>query len=451
MARARRNLCAILLCLALPGLSATAQEAGTPGAPPRWSDLHEAVFRLPPPAGAEGRVLRASDAAGLAAALEKATGGETIRLAPGEYGRLALDGHDGRAFQFSRPVTVTSDDPAAPAVFTSAEVAGVTGMVFDGLVFDYRYAAGDKTIRRAFRFTGSRDLTIRNALFDGDLAQGLSEVDDGYGAGFALTVQNNTDVTLAGNEIRGFKKGLATGGNTNIAILGNEIHALRMDGLTVTGTKGIRIEGNYFHGFLRAPEAKDHSDMIQFWTQGSTRPSTDIVIRGNLLQAGDGGHTQSIFMRNELVDTGRAGREMFYRNVTIEDNVILNGHLHGISIGEAEGVTIRRNTVLRDPRLLARTAKAEAKAIPRIRVNPASLDVDIEDNIAFMLPQVRPGWKIAGNLKAQDMAPTQPGFYDALFLPRPPGSAGGLAALTWLMVRPGSPADKPGLGADLMR
>ena len=71
--------------------------------------------------------------------------------------------------------------------------------------------------------------------------------------------------------------------------------------------------------------------MIQFWTSGTTSPSTNIVIRGNILDSGDGGWTQSIFMRNEMVDTGGAGDAMFYQNILIEDNVIYNAFIPMVS------------------------------------------------------------------------------------------------------------------------
>ena len=53
-------------------------------------------------------------------------------------------------------------------------------------------------------------------------------------------------------------------------------------------------------------------------------------------------------MRNEMVDTGGAGDEMFYRNITIEDNVIYNAQVHGITVGETHGLTIKNNTILRN-------------------------------------------------------------------------------------------------------
>ena len=64
--------------------------------------------------------------------------------------------------------------------------------------------------------------------------------------------------------------------------------------------------------------------------------------------------TQSIFMRNEVVDQGLAGANMYYQNVLIENNIIYNAHTHGITVGETIGLTIDHNTALTEPGLRTR-------------------------------------------------------------------------------------------------
>ena len=96
--------------------------------------------------------------------------------------------------------------------------------------------------------------------------------------------------------------------------------------MTFSNIDGVLIENNYIHDFRGSPGSGDHCDMIQFWTAGTTSPSTNITIRANVLDIGNGTATQSIFMRNEMVDTGQAGTEMYYKNVVIEDNTITNAH-----------------------------------------------------------------------------------------------------------------------------
>jgi hypothetical protein len=423
MSRPRPGLPALLLGLLLAGAAAAAGDDGA---------------------------IRVGDAAGLAAALAGATGGETIRLAPGDYGRLTLDGQGG-GFAYDRPVTVTSEDPAAPAVFTGLDVRNAANLTFRTLTFDYVAREGDSTKITPFRIADSRNIAVIGSVFDGDVARGGDPAGRGYPAGRAFQSADNTGFDFLGNTVHTFWKGLGIGRSTDVRVIGNDFHGLRSDGMNVNAPQGILIEGNHFHDFVRAPDTGDHADMIQFWTTNTTRPGTDITIRGNLMQAGEGGQTQSIFLRNELVDKGQAGPEMFYRRITIEDNVILNGHLNGITVGATDGLVIRGNTILRDPALVRRGERTDDRHVPRIRISKIATGVTVADNIAPALPEARPGWQVTGNLRAQDTWPTRPGHYADLFVERPAGGAEGLAARVPLKVRPGGPADRPGLGSSLMR
>jgi len=436
MSRICCRLCALVLCLVLPGLAATAREV-LPLTPPKTD---------PVAVGSQEMAVRVTDAAGLAAALRTATGGETIRLAPGDYGRLDLDG---RAFSFKRPVTVTSDDPGAPALFTGLNVSGAANIRFETLAFDYRWTAGDALSIAPFSIRDSRNMAVIGCTFEGDIARGGGPAGIGHAAGRGFRSADNIGFDFIGNTVHTFWKGVGIGNSDNVRVIGNNFHGIRSDGLNVTQPQGILIEHNHFHDFERAPDSEDHPDFLQFWTMNTTRPGSDITIRGNLFDVGGGaGGLHSIFMRNDQVDKGLAGPEMFFRNVLIEDNVILNRHPHGIVLGATHGAVIRGNTVLRDP---APGDRVAAKYIPRIRIAKESTGVVVQDNIAFALPQPQPGWRVEGNLRAQDMSPAEPGFYATLFVPRPPGSAEGLVGLTRLMVLPGSPAARPGLGSSLMR
>ncbi|WP_208734635.1 right-handed parallel beta-helix repeat-containing protein, partial [Corallococcus praedator] len=139
---------------------------------------------------------------------------------------------------------------------------------------------------------------------------------------------------------------------------------------------GVVIEGNRLHDFRASPTSADHPDMIQFWTNGTRTPTRDVIIRDNVLDIGNGTATQSIFMRNDQVDRGEAGREMFYRNVTIEDNVIVNGAANGLVVGETDGLVVRNNTVLRGEGV--RKDGVGASETPLIKIADKSVGVVIE-------------------------------------------------------------------------
>lgn len=377
----------------------------------------------------------------LEGAIRAAAPGTVLRLAPGEYGRLAMQGGGGTK---GAPLTLTAADPAAPPRFDRMDLRQVAYLTLDGLDLEYRFARGDKLTLRPFTVLGATGLTLRRLRIDGDRPTGVSPVDDGFGTGFGLSLRDGTDLLVEDCEIADFFVGLHASRSRGVAVVGCNLHTLRMDGLKFAGIEGLRIEGNRIHDFNRSLDSQDHSDMIQIFTEGTTRPSRDVLIRNNLLSSGKGWYTQSIFMRNEVVSKG-GGAEMFYRNVTIEENVIANAHLHGITVGETEGLTIRRNTVVRN----ARSEGAQKNAAlwtPMIRVAERSRDVTIEANVVAKIIgyENQPGWTVARNMLVQDVSRIQPGFYETVLTGDPSDPAG-------LRYRAGGPLDGAGVGASRLQ
>ncbi len=378
----------------------------------------------------------------LAAALSSATPGTVINLAGGDYGDLTLKNTGGAADQ---PITLRSADPAAPAQFDTMALRGVQHLVLEGLTFDYRFGPEDRSNLRMFQISESRDITLRNNLFDGDMAQGISDEKDGYPNGFGLSLRDVKGAVIEGNEIRNFYRAMVTSQSSDLLIKANDVHGIRSDGMDFAEVVRVRIEGNQIHDFNRALEATDHADMIQFWTNGTKTPSTDITIRGNILNSGAGWYTQSIFMRNDVVDTGKGGPEMFYRNITIEDNVIINAHLHGITVGETAGLRIMNNSVIRNARSQGKDDNPGLWT-PQIRVAPTSTEVVIAKNVTSKITgyDTQADWSVADNYLIQDRFPAQQGFYDQVFVAARSGDPTNLASFAYLS---GGPLDGVGVGA----
>ena len=375
-------------------------------------------------------------------AVALAAPGTTLVLAGGDYGVLALTGTGGSA---AHPLTLRSADPAYPARFSQMQLNEAHDLVLEGLVFDYRFSPGDASHFRPFEIIRSRDVTIRDALFDGDVARGVSAADDGYGYAFALGVQMSEGVTIERSEARGFMRGFVFSESRAVTLRRNDLHGMRSDGMDFVQVQDVLIEDNLIRDFASSPLSGDHPDMIQFWTTGATAPNTDIMIRNNVLSAGAGWYSQSIFMRNELVDQGVAGAEMLYRNVTIEGNVIINAHLHGITVGETAGLTIANNTLIRG-RGVQGTEDPSGPWTPRINVAAGSSDVRILRNVvpAIAEYQLRPDWVVTDNFLIQDQRTSLPGFYDAVFVAARTGNQSALASFRPV---PGGPLDDTGLGA----
>jgi hypothetical protein len=363
-----------------------------------------------------------SNAAELQTALKNATGGETILLAAGDYGTLQLI--DGKTkydvtHSAAAPVTIRSADANQPAVFTGLDLRSTSGFSLENLTFDYTYKPTDENWTAPFSVSKSSDITIRGCTFDGDVAVNRNAIDDGYGFGIGFSAIGCTNLVFEDNTTYTFHRAARFDNCDNTVVRGNDVHSMRMDGIVFAQMQGVLIEENHLHDFKRSPSSADHADMIQFWTNNTTRPSTDIVIRGNTLDIGTGDYTQSIFMRNDLVDQGLAGPELYYRNVLIEENTIYNDHEHGITVGETAGLIIRNNSVLHANG--ATEGVSGSVSVPKINVAGPSTDVTIQNNLAGVVagndPATRPAdWTVENNLIVQDSDEALPNHYGTTFI-----------------------------------
>jgi hypothetical protein len=375
--------------------------------------------------------------------LDAAVPGMVLELAGGAYGAILVRGVAGTPEQ---PIVVRSADPAHPAEFSGLSLHEAENLVFEGVVLNYTFKSGDPPQAQPFRIVGSRNITFRDVVFDGDVAQGVSEADDGFPTGFGLGIMDSAQVTVEDCTFRDFLRGLVVGRSSDIVLRGNDLHSLRSDGMNFAQVEHVVIEGNHIHDFRRSLTSADHPDMIQFWTNGTTEPTRDITIRDNVLNSGNGTGTQSIFMRNDQVDRGLAGYELYYRNILIAGNVIINAHLAGISIGATDGLVISNNTLIRNAHSAAGIKNAKM-TVPGISTASVSRNVQIVRNVTNAIGgyEKQPDWVFADNFYIQDLGRRGKGvFYDLAFVDARTGNPQDLGSFSYL---PGGPLDGKGLGA----
>jgi PKD repeat protein len=390
-----------------------------------------------------GDILSVSNAQELRKALVDAKGGETIKLASGDYGQLDLKtaATFGVKAIYDNPVTITSADPDDQALFSGIDLRGVKNLTFDNVIFESNYT-GSSTWVSPFTVSGT-GITFRNSLFEGKLASGTGdETADGFATGKGLLVRGgSSDILVENNQFTTWETAINMGGVKNIQIIGNELHSNRKDVMQFSSVNNILIEDNYMHSTNRSKDSGDHADMIQFFVRGGA--SENITIRGNTLDIGDGDTTQSIFMRNEAVDQKGAGYEMFYKNLTIEENIILNKHVHGITVGQTDGLVIRNNSVLD-----AHPANTSHVTTPQINVKSESINVVIEQNVSAGINGYRDqaGWTVLENARLQNKDVNAPGHYEGEFLT---SSMGGKAST--YIVDPGGTIAQMEAGASRLR
>lgn len=408
------------------------------------SDVAEDMPPVEPPSdpvGTQDGIL-VSNAEELYAALAKAQGGETILLEGGDYGSFNLGTKSGFDITFASEITITSADPDNMASFSDMRITGAANLTFENLAFDYTFAEGDKDFTRPFLIEKSQNISFVSSTFAGDLAQGTSKAYDGYGYSTGLWITDSSGIAIEANEFFDWKRAAVFNSSDNINVTGNEVHSVSSDGFDFAEVQNVLIEDNYLHDFDKPEESTAHMDMIQFWTSGTDSPSTDIVIRGNTMDIGEGDWTQSIFMRNEMVDSYDAGKAMYYQNVLIEQNTILNGHGHGITVGETDGLTIRSNSILSIDR-----ADPQYFSAPSINLAEESTGVTVEQNAVAAINgyEDQPDWFVQNNAYIQNTDPNAPGYYSDLFVDS--SLSGSLADY---VVLPDSMLDTLHAGADRM-
>jgi hypothetical protein len=351
----------------------------------------------------------------LVAAMAKAKGGETIALAAGDYGNLSLTGGKNFFAQYKSQVTITSADADNPAVFKGLSLTGVSNVKFDHVKFDYKAGATDSINATPFKLNKCANVAITNSEFDGDKAINLGAQFNGHGTGNGLLVTGSSNIAITGNDFHDFHRGAVFSKSSNLTVSANEVHNMSSDGLDFAQVKNVLIQGNSIHDFSRSETNGDHPDMIQFFTNGTTEASSNIKIVDNYLNVGSGTWTQSIFMRNEVVDLGMAGASMFYQNVVIANNVIRNSHANAIIVGEVNNLKIDNNTLLQ-----SKSAEDGGSAsVPNISVASASKNVIVTDNVTPRLDlgssANQPGWQVKNNFIVQRDDPKAANFIGKLY------------------------------------
>lgn len=386
-----------------------------------------------------------SNLAELYTALGGSKAGDTILLNSGNYESFILGSQSGMDLDFEG-VTIASADPDNPASFSKMVLNGVSNLVMDNVVFDYSFQAGDASFLAAFSVKNSENITIKNSVFDGDVASGVSDVADGYGYAYGLTVRDSSGISIENNEFTSWLRGAIFSNIDGLTVTGNEVHDIRSDGMDFADVQNVLITDNYFHDFRASYASTDHRDMIQFWTNGTSDPSVNITISDNIFDIGNGSRTQSIFMRNEEVDTGRAGFEMYYQNVTITNNTIYNSHLHGISIGETNGLVISNNSVIFVPDQNDSSVTNSSLWVPAIRVSSSSVNVDILGNAVAKIVGFtdQSSWVLGNNVLIQNTNPHGAGYYGDVFISSSMSTVDGSHAYIAI---PGGALDTSGAGS----
>lgn len=271
-------------------------------------------------------------------AMSKCKGGETIWIAPGDYGDFEVP--------LSAPVTLAGN---GGATFSRLYGKNLTGITFERLRIKTppEYGSDDYT-RIISEFENCYNLTFRVCTFQGntgDVVAGGGESYNRYGMGRGLLFPGASSNILIDNcFFSDLHVGVVLPDNSTLTK--STFSNMSMDGARVIAKANVTIEGNSFRDFNRPPDRGIHPDAIQLYTYKQDRPSVNINISNNIIDIGKGTWHQGVFVHNEAVEDHGDGYPMFYRNIVIKDNLIKGSHRNAIHMDGCFGATVTGNTLV---------------------------------------------------------------------------------------------------------
>jgi Ca2+-binding RTX toxin-like protein len=349
-----------------------------------------------------------SDVKGLTAALASAKGGDIIKLGGGDYGDFSIKGKI-----FATDVTITSLSTTTPAEFHSLSVTGSQGINFVNINVDFQPTETTMNFSSAVKISGSTDISFVGGEIKGGPAvngvpQTATELDKtgnviGLPTGRGMTIENSKQITIEKVEIYDVHRGLVMSKSTDLVIKDNNIHDVRTSPIVGGGLSRVTIEGNHVHDATPFRWGSvDHADFIHIWTDpgSQTGASTDIRIVNNVIEQGEGEAILGIYLDDNLNKLG-------FSNVTISNNLIMNGNGQGIRLENVFDSQITNNTLLQ--------TSGTFKDAPGIKITFGSHDLQVSGNFAsYITPDAGSvGIKLDGNTIVQTATKLDANFYSA--------------------------------------
>jgi uncharacterized coiled-coil protein SlyX len=286
-----------------------------------------AVLCLLPCVAGAAEIIVSDPAAGLSATvLRTIKPGDRVLFAPADAPYVGLTQKNAPWKDAANPVVFRSLDPARPACLAPFILGDVEGTVLEDICLDATPISGNYW---AFQFNGVKALRLSRVT--------VSSRADLATAAYGVSVRGGADVTVEGSTFKNLGRGMAIGGVNKVRVLGNTVSDMRSDGFDFAAVTDVKILDNRLRNFF--PVSTDHPDAIQFFTSGTTTPSTDIEIARNLIEIGEGKGTQGIFLRDQV-------GTLPYERVTIRDNLILGTGWSAIRTQGVKALTLTGNELV---------------------------------------------------------------------------------------------------------
>lgn len=272
-------------------------------------------------------VISVSNAIQLTAAIRAVKGGETIKLAPGDYGSVTINGRN-----LKSNVTITSADPSNDASFSSLRVATSSNWTFDDIDLHKVLAKGQGDWTQTAYISGSQNITMRGLDVTGSMDK--NSWNDGWG----IRVSYSKDVQILDSTFEQLKIAAIFDHSTDLVLAGNTVTDVR-EGFDFAAVHRLTVAQNHFSNFTPNYKAGDHSDAIQVWTMGVNEGSSQIMVRDNVMLMGASGGVQGIHISTEVP----AYR---FTDVTVQNNLYYGDAQVAIHLNGVDGGVVRSNTLV---------------------------------------------------------------------------------------------------------
>jgi hypothetical protein len=311
--------------------------------------------------------LRATNPQELMQHLRTARGGETILIAPGDYGAIMIRDRD-----YPRAVRLEAENPARRPLFAQIQIRGSTNITLSRLSFGRNATVVNRPSGAAILVLSSDNMTVQ----DCDIAFELKA--DGMPTGSAISIRDAKNAIVSNCKIDQVISGI-TFMNVNGGVMsGNTILHVGGDSMRAVGSTNVSIQNNYTADFYAVPNI--HPDGIQFFTSAQFGPNSNIQIRNNVIISGQPPEWASYATQGMFISSPSKQR---HTNITIENNLVYTEQWHAITLSETDGGVIRNNTCLAPPDV--RFRKFGARPWPWIRTG-SSTNILVERNIANSIP-----------------------------------------------------------------
>lgn len=287
------------------------------------------VLFVPDTQSVSGRTVTVSSASQLLAAAKAAKAGDTILLAPVNFGDVSLSN--------VRPkgaITIKSADPGNDAVFRSLNMMNSSNIVIQDIDINRPLALGASQNSYAVNVGRASNITFVGIDVSGSMNNDAR--DDGLGMSL-----NGSRISVIDSTFTQLRTAVAAAGS-DFLFAGNTITQVRQ-GMTIRSMTRALVDSNYAADFQSDYDKKEHPDVFQVHSGSGANASSELIFRNNVMLPGANGFVGGIYIQSEAYVTGRLDQR--HDNIIIENNYYEGNYRHAITVNNADDVIISNNTV----------------------------------------------------------------------------------------------------------